>query len=292
MNNFTEKPFCLPCDLEATKRPLSLYPEFDFIRGNRTKVPSCYSTGWRIMPFHLCTMGFRPEGGMSTLEVKDQETINVAGNDFLFVPAGTPHRFTENEHGECESVWLHFRATFSGGIDLFSLYEITAFHVTEPEQVERFAALLNKLILLPKYAGIADSIQLQITGMTLLDELLAFATPKVFPKSRENDIERLKKVLTMLRSASKMPQTQELAKLTNLSASRFLAVFHEVIGASPGHYWQQQRHERACRMLLSDLSILEIAAILGYADSCHFSRNFKSFAGMSPRDYRKQCLGD
>ncbi|MFM0220733.1 AraC-like ligand-binding domain-containing protein [Paraburkholderia dipogonis] len=36
----------------------------------------------------------------------------------------------------------------------------------------------------------------------------------------------------------------------------------------------------------ADLSIAEIASRWGFSDNAHFSRSFKSFYGMSPRDYR------
>lgn len=288
MNKTTENSFCLPCDVDSTKRPLNSYVEFKFIRGNRTLVPPSWSTGWRMMPFHLCTMGFRKPGCCSTLEVGDREPLVVQEDNFLFVPAGIPHRFTEDEHGMRESLWIHFLVTFNGEINLFSLFDIEPFYVSDPKMVARFAALLTEIVSIPQYAGICDSVRFQVTGMALVNELLAFAKPKVFPKNHDENIQRLQKALSLLHTSQKMPTTQTLAQLSHLSSSRFLAVFHEVIGVSPGHYWEQMRYERACKLLLlGNRSISEISEQLGYSDAFHFSRKFKKHAGLCPSEYRK-----
>src|SRR5574344_440235 len=255
MNKTTENSFCLPCDVDSTKRTLNPGVEFKFIRGNRTLVPPSWTPGWRTMPFHLCTMGFRKPGCSSTLEVGDWKPLTVQKDNFLFVPAGIPHRFTENEHEMRESLWIHFLVTFSGEINLFSLFDIKPFYVSDPQMIARFSSLLMEIISIPQYAGIYDSVRFQIAGMALVNELLAFAKPKVFSKNHDENILRLQKALFLLHTSREMPMTQTLAQLSNLSASRFLAVFHEVIGVSPGHYWEQMRYERACKLLLGNLSI-------------------------------------
>jgi len=80
-----------------------------------------------------------------------------------------------------------------------------------------------------------------------------------------------------------------LATLANLSTSRFTEVFREQTGTSPHQYLQQLRIHRACQLLTgTNYNLKQIAAQLGYLDQFHFSRVFKTFMEMSPRDYRKQ----
>ena len=51
------------------------------------------------------------------------------------------------------------------------------------------------------------------------------------------------------------------------------------------------KYQVASEMLRrGDASITEVSLALGYANGTHFSRAFRRFAGISPRDYRRQMM--
>jgi len=79
----------------------------------------------------------------------------------------------------------------------------------------------------------------------------------------------------------------ELADQTGLSPHYFSLLFRRAFGVPPYRYVLSARIDRA-RQLLSErgMSISEIALELGFADQSHFSRVFKSFARVTPRQYR------
>ena len=53
----------------------------------------------------------------------------------------------------------------------------------------------------------------------------------------------------------------------------------------------QARYQTAARLLGdADIRITDVAMDLGYADSAHFTRAFKRWAGMTPREYRSHEL--
>lgn len=78
-----------------------------------------------------------------------------------------------------------------------------------------------------------------------------------------------------------------LADMEHMSISSYRKIFKHYTGLSPRTYILDLRIKNA-RSLMSytDLSIKEIAAMVGYEDQLYFSRLFKLYAGVSPSTYR------
>jgi transcriptional regulator GlxA family with amidase domain len=79
----------------------------------------------------------------------------------------------------------------------------------------------------------------------------------------------------------------ELSEYCNTSSRTLLRRFQDTIGMSPVQYAQQLRVERAKGLLESTrLSLAEITDRCGYADVATFSKTFKRWAQVTPREYR------
>jgi AraC-like DNA-binding protein/mannose-6-phosphate isomerase-like protein (cupin superfamily) len=80
-----------------------------------------------------------------------------------------------------------------------------------------------------------------------------------------------------------------LAKLENLSVSRYNALFKQEIGIAPMKYVINIRLGVACELLRNtDLPIKEIGMHVGYDDAHFFSRLFRNHIGVSPLEYREK----
>lgn len=78
-----------------------------------------------------------------------------------------------------------------------------------------------------------------------------------------------------------------LAELAGLSPSYFPLLFRQQTGCTPRAYLHLLWRHRAVEWLTTTrLMVKEIAGRLGYGDPFHFSRQFKTFSGLAPRDYR------
>jgi transcriptional regulator GlxA family with amidase domain len=78
-----------------------------------------------------------------------------------------------------------------------------------------------------------------------------------------------------------------LAAYCNTSPRTLLRRFQDALGMSPVRYTQQLRVERAKALLEStQLSLEDITQRCGYADVSTFSKVFKQWAQLTPRDYR------
>jgi len=84
----------------------------------------------------------------------------------------------------------------------------------------------------------------------------------------------------------------EMAEFCNLSPDQFRRNFRNHTGMRPKNYVEEFKLRLAAELLLSTtLPVAEVAERLGYRDPYHFSRRFKSFAGVSPERYRHECPG-
>jgi len=73
----------------------------------------------------------------------------------------------------------------------------------------------------------------------------------------------------------------------HVSPNYLTSLFRSITGKPLGRFIADERMQRAGEFLVSsELSIKEVAARLGFADSYGFSRTFKTFSGQSPTQWR------
>lgn len=83
-----------------------------------------------------------------------------------------------------------------------------------------------------------------------------------------------------------------LARLSNLSESSFFRKFRAELGVSPVQWLLKYRIRRAVELLQRpDMLISDAAFAAGFTDPLYFSRQFRRFAGCSPRTYRRRIHG-
>jgi AraC-like DNA-binding protein len=79
----------------------------------------------------------------------------------------------------------------------------------------------------------------------------------------------------------------QLAKMSSLSVPHFIRLFKTVTGSTPMQYAMQRRIMLAERLFRqTDGNVTETALACGFTDSNHFTRMFRQYKGMSPRQYR------
>lgn len=84
---------------------------------------------------------------------------------------------------------------------------------------------------------------------------------------------------------------EEVAAGVGLSRSYLGSLFKKVVGRSPQQLLMECRMSQAAELLkLTSLPIAQVGRAVGYANQLHFSRAFKSYHGMSPREWRRRGL--
>ncbi|HEX4856320.1 MAG TPA: helix-turn-helix domain-containing protein [Limnobacter sp.] len=93
--------------------------------------------------------------------------------------------------------------------------------------------------------------------------------------------------LLLQRSEGRMPTLEETAAGENLTERTFMRHL-QAEGTSFQQLLDEVRQEKACWMLEnSDIAVENIACLLGYEDPSNFSRTFKRWCGVTPREYRQ-----
>lgn len=109
--------------------------------------------------------------------------------------------------------------------------------------------------------------------------------------SVESEMNKLIEYITM--NPKRIVSNQELADVIFRSKDYVIKRFFANFGVTPYDYQIQQKMFSARNMLANmNLSVKEIANMLGYDDQHYFSYMFKKRCGMSPTQYRKKIRSE
>jgi AraC family transcriptional regulator len=146
--------------------------------------------------------------------------------------------------------------------------------------VTRLGARLNR-----EFHKTDSAAKLAIEGLAL--ELLAeaarqpsygiAAAPPWLKQAREMVIEHFSETLKLTQIAAEV----------GVHPVYLATAFRQKFGVTIGEFVRKLRIEHACAQLnKQDLPLSTIALQAGFADQSHFSKVFKSYVGMTPREYR------
>ncbi len=81
---------------------------------------------------------------------------------------------------------------------------------------------------------------------------------------------------------------ENLAKIACFSTFHFHRIFYAIMGETLKQYTNRQRLERSTRLLkFTEVSISNVALEIGFSSPANFSRSFKQYLGMTPKEYKK-----
>jgi len=202
--------------------------------------------------------------------------------DFFFFPPNTRYRFIHSESSAIEYFWVHF--TGSAPEKTLRDYGLGMYpsvnSIKDDGSIRiRFRNMFDAFSKQDKFRDIERS--------RLLNRLLISLARRV--AGGENANNQLRTSISYINSAYNTEiRVPELAKIENLSVSRYNTLFRKIMGVSPLEYITKMRIASACELLtVTDLSVKEIGALVGYNDPHFFSRIFKTNLGVSPIEYRK-----
>jgi AraC-like DNA-binding protein len=114
--------------------------------------------------------------------------------------------------------------------------------------------------------------------------------PRISPLAKEHaGIQRVRSYLD--ENYAENVSLEQLAAIAHLSPFHLLRSFRDQVNLPPHAYQIQARIMHAKQLLQTDMSCVETALAVGFADQSHFSKHFKRIVGVPPGLYssvRKQ----
>lgn len=96
----------------------------------------------------------------------------------------------------------------------------------------------------------------------------------------------------LLRSSRGEDPVGATARAAGVSVRHLRRMVTEHVGIGPAEYVRVARFVRATELMAApERSLAQVALDAGYYDQAHFCRDFRAFAGTTPRDYRRRANG-
>ncbi|WP_158299268.1 AraC family transcriptional regulator [Paenibacillus antri] len=232
----------------------------------------------------------------------ESKTLEQRPGDIAIVRPGERHAATADDGKTMAYFCLHFQA--DDPLLRRSLHALDRGLYPQGSEVERrIGPAISRLIELATADADAESAALRMRTLSAVYALLAALAEEPQPHRRSADkpaqaggAARLAEAIAgrIERSVAEGPHGEaeddailRIARSLGYSPSHCARVFREAYGMSPRAY-RSAVTLREAKLLLLDpfLTVEAIAAKLGYDDPATFSKQFRRWTGMSPREYR------
>ena len=222
-------------------------------------------------PFHGLVLN--DENSKKDYFFSDGSVLNTNGGELFYLPKGSFYTVEDLTLGGCYAI--NFDATISG-VKPFSM------------AVRNYDAVLKEF---------KDSVrkwkQQSDTSHVFIRKCLYSILLEIYKEHRKSympdaKLDIIAPAMKKISSDFTDPEisVESLAALCSVSETYFRRIFLNKFGVSPREYIISKRLTYALQLIESgQFQISEIAAMCGYAEPCHFSREFKKKFGVSPAKY-------
>lgn len=224
--------------------------------------------------------------GSGTLIV-DGEKISLSKGDVFLLYANREYEYYPSSNDPWSYIWLDLYCN-----DAEALFGPLGLTPQKPyAHITDLSSVMGLLKALYESFDASQTQDIVCAGyfLLLLSELYKNASRKK-PTGENLSVKQrhVRNIVTYINNNFRLPlTTHDIAAQNHISVSRMMVLFAEKVGMSPIAYLNCYRVSTACELLRkSDSTIGEIANAVGVEDRLYFSRLFKKWKGMSPREYR------
>jgi AraC-like DNA-binding protein len=236
------------------------------------------------LPFE---MFFSVEKGSFSFTFGEKE-LRASEGEALLLPCDTEYTITADDAGLLG--FVGFEARIFTVLRILSLFDYPLFF---PKESSIYSACKSISDMSAQNDFTNSRLENAINTVSLLYASVSEITEKSLPlktgESMMNNFASFADVLSHIGTHLAENIMQEtLSGIAELSPDSFYRQFKKVIGVSPKDYIIAERLRRARTMLvLTDLTVGEVSAAVGYENQFYFSGLFSKKHGISPTGYKK-----
>ncbi|WP_228853025.1 AraC family transcriptional regulator [Aegicerativicinus sediminis] len=216
----------------------------------------------------------------------NKKKIKIKPNAYFIIPKNTRHAYGAENNNPWSIYWMHFDGTSVN--ELFQRHILND-TITDTVPYDNTVIKLFEQIFEIFNGGYAEY-ELEFANILSQSFISSFIYHDINKHTNTaNSKDLVNSIKTFLNeNLDKTFKTEELANEFNYSPSYLFSVFKKSTGYSLHHFFNLKKIQKACEyMNYTDYSIKEISFLLGFQDQFYFSRVFKKYMGISPKEYRK-----
>ncbi|RTE10747.1 AraC family transcriptional regulator [Paenibacillus whitsoniae] len=225
--------------------------------------------------------------GSAKLKVQE-EVYTLNPGTVIFIPPHLEHDQYKDSDEETEFLWWHFTYNIQNVVDVLPFLQIP--YIYTLKNPKKFEDAFDELMLSMSRKGHLPAIILQkAKSLELLYLLLdnALGSVKTVMESRPSH-----RFLSILLKIVSQPEASlslaDLAAELHMNPTYVSNYFKETFGKSPIMLHREIKISKAKALLEAhEMNITEISEWLGFNDIQTFTRLFKKYTGISPRQYRE-----
>lgn len=256
------------------------------LRGSRSFRPTLYGVDHAHEHAELCLL----LEGSCRFSLANEGSVLEAG-DLVICPAHTPHAEAFVTKGrDYRLVWWSLNAadptvhvtryTKKDGFALDHRMSLNALPAEPRSRLKRLRDWAEKEVAPP-----LDELRESLLTLTLALYRRALEDGVAHMDTRELVVQC--SIEFVRANSARALSLADVAGEVHVSPNYLTSLFRSITGKPLGRFIADERMQRAGEFLVSsELSIKEVAARLGFADSYGFSRTFKTFSGQSPTQWR------
>jgi len=218
--------------------------------------------------------------------------VSAGPGDCLLYDPTFPQWYRGADGGFADD-WLHVYGPRMP--ELIRLHQIPMNEILRPRETEFvtpiFEAVNRELRRREPLWRESVSLLVESLFVELARQLLRQGPNQLTP-AEESRVDGFRSIRMQVHDQMEKPwRVADMARLANLSPSRFAVLYLRLLGTSPMEDLIHARLRRA-RALLTDerLSVREVADRTGFGSVCHFARLFRKHMGCAPSDCRRRPL--
>lgn len=225
-------------------------------------------------PFH--GLVFNAKGKNADYVFSDGFILKVHENSLFYLPKGSSYKVITHTEGEgCWAINFDF-------LEEFNEYPFSV----KFRNTEKILKVFEKSV----YAFCKSDTHSNLTVIKNLYDIILLLKKEYEKSHMPSEKSLLIKPAVDIMNSNYFKNDltiEKLSELCGISVAYFRRIFTEKFGISPKEYIINLRIDYAKKLLLSEqFSVSEIAEMCGYAEPCHFSREFSKRTGTPPIKYK------